>query len=117
MRRLRLVCLLGLAPLVGGCYRFENMPIGRSTNSFVMTAHGSTVECQFVRYGSSARHIHDLSNVDANWFVLLGGRDGWHSSATFADQVAFWQSDDYVQLRLRLDSVRRRFHYFLHLSR
>jgi len=52
-----------------------------------MTAHGSTVEYPFVRYGSSARHIFELSNADANWFVLLDGRDGWHSSATFADQV------------------------------
>jgi len=110
MRCLRLVYLLGLAPLVGGRYRFENMPIGGSTGSFVMTAHGSTVEYPFMRYGSSAHHIFEFSNADANWFVPLGGRDVWHISASFADQVAFWQSDGYVQLRLRLDSVRRRLH-------
>jgi penicillin amidase len=82
-----------------------------------MTAHGRITERHFVRYGSSARHISDLSNADANWFVLLGRQDGWFNSTNFADQVALWQSGDYVQLLLRLDSVRRRFLHILHLSR
>jgi penicillin amidase len=109
MHRLRLAHPFGLAPLVGRRYRFETMPIGGSTDSLAMTAHGSTAERHFVRYGSSARHISDLSDADANWFVLLGGQDGWFNSANFADQVPLWQSGDYVQVPLRLDSVRQRF--------
>ena len=33
-------------------------------------------ERHFTRYGSNARHISDLSNIDRNYFVLLGGQDG-----------------------------------------
>ena len=107
----------GLAPLIGGRYRYQDMAIGGSTDSLLKTAHGSTAERHFVRYGSNARHISDLSEADANWFVLLGGQDGWLNSANFADQVALWQSGDYVQVPLRLESVRRRFPHIMHLSR
>ena len=39
------------------------------------------------RLGSMARHVSDLSDPDANWFVLLGGQDGWFGAENFADQV------------------------------
>jgi penicillin amidase len=113
MRQLCLTRPFGLTPSVGGCYHIENVPVGGSTDSLMMTAHGSTVEHHFVRYGYGTRHIYDLSNDDADWVVLLGSQDG---CTNFADQVALWQSGDYVQLPPRLDSVRRRLLHILQLS-
>ncbi len=61
MHRLRLAHPLALVPLIGERYRFDETPVGGSTDSLMKTAHGSTVERHFVRYGSDARHISDLS--------------------------------------------------------
>jgi penicillin amidase len=47
--------------------------------------------------------------MDRNYFVLLGGQDGWFKSANFLDQVPYWLSGDYVQLPMRLDVVRKSF--------
>ncbi len=116
MHRLRLAHPHALVPLIGERYRFDETPVGSSTDSLMKTAHGSTAERHFVRYGSNARHISDLSDLDANWFALLGGQDGWFNSANFADQFALSQAGEYVQLPLRPDSVRRRFPHTMHLS-
>ena len=73
------------------------------------TAHGATNERHYARYGSQARHISDLSDPDANHFVLLGGQDGWFNSSTFLDQLPLWLQGTYIQLPLRLETVRKRF--------
>jgi penicillin G amidase len=53
-----------------------------------------------------ARHISDLSDLDRNYFVLLGGQDGWLGSTTFLDQVALWQQGKYITLPLRPETAR-----------
>jgi penicillin amidase len=57
------------------------------------------------RYGSQARHISDMSDPDANWFVLYGGNDGWLGSANFADQIALWREARYVRMPLTAERV------------
>jgi penicillin amidase len=59
--------------------------------------------------GSMARHISDLSDPDANWFVLLGGQDGWFGSESFADQVELWRERRYIRLPLSPEKVREEF--------
>jgi penicillin amidase len=73
------------------------------------TAHSTTSERHGTRYGSNARHISDMGDADANYFVLLGGQDGWLNSETFRDQVELWLAGDYVRMPLSLDIVRREF--------
>jgi penicillin amidase len=64
------------------------------------TAHLLTDKRHASRFGSTARHISDLSDVDRNQFVLLGGQDGWLGSTTFADQLPLWRRGDYVSVPL-----------------
>jgi penicillin amidase len=73
------------------------------------TAHNSTDERHFTRYGQQARFVADLADPDANYFVLLGGQDGWLGSSTALDQLSLWQGGDYIQVPLRPESVRARF--------
>jgi len=111
MHRLGLRHPLNLIPIVGEKYRFGNAPISGSTTTVMKTAHNTTDEEHFTRYGSQSRHISDMSDPDANWFTLLGGQDGWINSANFTDQFDLWLRGEYVKLPLRVETVVRDFTY------
>ena len=85
MHRLGLAHPLSFLPLIGSRYRFADLPAAGSRSTVMKTAHALTGERHFTRYGSNARHISDLSYDDRNYFVLLGGQDGWFGSTTFMD--------------------------------
>ena len=108
MHRLQLAHPLSNLPLVGSRYRFADYPAGGSSDTLMKTAHGTTSERHATRYGANARHISDLSDPDLNYFVLLGGQDGWINSTTFTDQVSLWRAGDYVKLPLRPEKARAR---------
>ncbi|SMF82690.1 penicillin amidase [Tistlia consotensis] len=91
---------LGGLPLLGRRYRFLDYPVAGSSSTVMKTAHRLTAERHPTGYGSQARHISDLSDPDANWFVLLGGQDGWFGSEHFLDQVELWRAGEYVQVPL-----------------
>jgi penicillin amidase len=109
MHRLALHHPLHFLPVIGGRFRFGDHPIGGSTDALMKTAHAPTDERHDTRYGANARHISDLSDPDLNFFVILGGQDGWLNSANFVDQVPLWLEGGYVQVPLRMESVRSRF--------
>ncbi len=109
MHRLSVNHVLGLIPVIGGRYTFADLPTGGSRETLWKTGHTLTAERHLVRFGANARHISDLSDLDANWFVLMGGQDGWFNSATFRDQIDLWQQGDYVRVPMRLESIRARF--------
>jgi penicillin amidase len=109
MHRLAISHPMGFLPVIGSRYRFADYPVGGSSHSIMKTAHSTTDERHNTRFESNARHISDLSDMDRNYFVLLGGQDGWFKSANFLDQVPYWLSGDYVQLPMRLDVVRKSF--------
>ncbi|MGH8031393.1 MAG: penicillin acylase family protein [Luteimonas sp.] len=101
--------ILGFLPSLG---RFLNAPAFEAeggNNTVHKNGHSLCVGPHEVSFGSSARHISDLSDLDANDFVLLGGQDGWAGSANYADQLALWQRGDYIRVPLRPDSVRAAF--------
>jgi penicillin amidase len=56
-----------------------------------------------------ARHISDMSDLDANWFALLGGNDGWLGSANFCDHLPLWQDRRYIRMPLRAETVAAEF--------
>jgi penicillin amidase len=116
MHRLTLRHPLAFLPIIGDRYRFADYPIGGSTDALMKTAHGATRERHSAGYGSNARHISDLSDMDRNYFVILGGQDGWLRSANFLDQVPLWLRGDHVQMPLRLEEIRKRFPHRLELS-
>lgn len=109
MHRLAISHPMGFLPVIGGRYRFADYPAGGSSHSIMKTAHATTDQQHNTRFGSNARHISDLSDMDRNYFVLLGGQDGWFKSANFLDQVPYWQSGNYIQVPMRLDVVRKSF--------
>jgi penicillin amidase len=116
MHRLPLQHMLGSLPLIGGRYRFGDLPAPGSNETLDKTAHDLTAERNQTRYGTQARHVSDLADPDANWFVLLGGQDGWFNSANLLDQVDPFMRGQLIQVPLRLETVRARFTHRLDLT-
>jgi penicillin amidase len=107
--RLRLAHPLGIIPIVGRRYRILTLPAPGTSETLMKTAHGLTNRRHYARYGSVARHISDLSDPNANHFILLGGQDGWFASTSLADQAPLWQRGDYVSLPLDPATARKNF--------
>ena len=116
MHRLGLAHPLSFVPLIGERYRFADIPVGGSSDTLMKTAHGATAERHFTRYGSNARHISDMSDPDRNYFVLLGGQDGHFNSESFLDQTELWLSGAYIEMPLRIETVRKRFAHRIELG-
>lgn len=116
MHRYGLSHPLGALPLLGKRYRFRDYPAPGSSDTVMKTAHGSTDHMHRVGYGAAARHVSDLSDLDRNWFVLLGGQDGWINSSTFADQAPLWLESAYIQMPMRLETVRETFTHRTYLK-
>jgi penicillin amidase len=116
MHRIALAHPLRALPLIGDRYRFGEAATPGTTTTLFKTAHADTDERHDTRYGAQSRHISDLSDPDANWFVLLGGQDGWFNSASFADQFALWQRGDYMKIPLRPETARAEFAHHMTLT-
>lgn len=101
--------VMASVPLLGRLYRFGDWPAAGGSDTVMKTAHGPTDRRHRAGLASTARHISDLADPDANWFVLLGGQDGWIGSTTLLDQTRLWRRGQYLQVPLRPDSVRARF--------
>ncbi len=107
--RLELRHMLASAPLIGDRYIYGDFPVGGSQETVMKTAHDLTAQRHRTSYGSQARHISDLADMDANYFVLLGGQDGWLESANFIDQAELWREGEYIRMPLRPSSVAEAF--------
>ena len=116
MHRLRLAHPLSRVPLIGGRYRFVEEGVAGSSETVMKTAHNATAERHTVTYGSNARHISDLSDPDENYFVLLGGQDGWFNSTTMLDQWELWRRGEYVRVPLTPSEVHASFPHVLSLE-
>ena len=116
MHRLSLAHPLSNVPLIGGRYEFAEAGVGGSSDTLMKTAHEPAAERHTVNYGSNARHISDMTDPDENYFVLLGGQDGWFNSTTILDQWELWRRGDYVRVPLTLDAVRKSFPHVLSLG-
>jgi penicillin amidase len=115
MHRLRLRHPFGLMPIFGKPYVYCDAPAAGGGESVLKSGHRLTAKRHSAIFGSSARHLSDLSDPDANFFVLAGGQDGWLGSSTYADQLELWRRGAYVQIPLRLETVRARFPHRLEL--
>ena len=116
MHRMTLVHPLSFIPLIGGRYRFGDYPTGGASTTLMKTAAGRSAERHRTGYGSQSRHISDMADPDANWFVLLGGQDGWFNSSTFIDQYALWRRGDYIQVPLQPAVAREKFRHRMTLA-
>ena len=109
MHRLSLAHPLSMLPVIGDRYHFGDHGVGGSSETIMKTAHDASATRHTVRYGANARHVSDMTDMDENYFVLLGGQDGWLNSSTMLDQWPLWQSGGYVRMPLTPDGVRASF--------
>ena len=100
MHRVNMGHLMMAIPLIGGRYKVGNFPVAGSHETIWKSAHPLTTDRHAAYYGSQSRHISDLGDLDANYFVLAGGQDGWLNSANFADQVPQFLAGEVIQLPL-----------------
>jgi len=109
IHRVRLAHPAAAVPLVGRRYRFADFGAPGSTTTVHKTAHAVTGRRHASGFGANARHVSDLSDPDANWFVLLGGQDGILGSEHYADQVPLFVAGEYIRVPLREETVRKTF--------
>ncbi len=114
--RLHLGHMASNAPIVGSKYLYMDLPASGSNETLNKTAHQTTNERHKTRYGANARHISFMNDMDENYFVLLGGQDGWIKSQNFLDQVHLWTRGEYLKVPLRLESVKKSFKHKIVLS-
>lgn len=101
--------MLGLIPVIGERYSLPSYPGSGNNDTLLKGARTLGLEEQEITYGSSARHISDLADPDANYFVLHGGQDGWINSPQLADQTALWRRGEYIQMPLDMRRVGEQF--------
>jgi penicillin amidase len=116
MHRLRMSHPFGLMPILGKRYIYCDVPMAGGNESLLKTGHRLTTKRHSAVFGSSARHVSDLSDMDANFFVLAGGQDGWLGSSTYADQLDLWRRGAYLRVPLQPKTVRACFPYRVELS-
>lgn len=116
LHRMEVQHVLGNLPLLGGRYRYRDIPIPGGRETVFKTSHPLTAERHTTPFGSQSRHVSDLSDPDANYFVLYGGQDGWINSATALDQIDLWLEGRSVQVPMRPDAVADRFPYETRLT-
>jgi len=109
MHRLQVAHYLAAIPGIGGNFIYANVPTAGSRETVFKSAHGFHNGVHNTRYGSQSRHVSDMADPDANWFILLGGNDGWLGSENFIDQVALWQRGEYIRMPMRAETIAAEF--------
>jgi penicillin G amidase len=109
MHRVRVGHLLGNVPVIGGWFRIADLPSAGSRETLMKRSHDLVNGRHRATFGAQSRHVSDLADPDANWFVLFGGQDGWLGSAQFADQIDLWRQGRYLRLPLSPEGVERAF--------
>jgi penicillin amidase len=100
IHRIRLPHPLARLPLVGRRLRFGDWSVSGNGETILKSGYGLTDERHFAGLVAVSRHVSDMADLDANYFVLLGGQDGWLGSTTALDQVALWREGRYAQVPL-----------------
>lgn len=106
VHRLELRHPLAALPGVGRWFRLDDHAAAGGNDTLNKTGHNPVRGRHSVTYGACARHMSDLADPNANWFVLLGGQDGWLGSDTATDQVALWQAGQAIPVPLQPDMAR-----------
>jgi penicillin amidase len=97
---------LARLPLLGRRYARRALPSPGGNDTLDKTGHALFAGRHRVTFGACARHVSDMADPDANFFVLLGGQDGWLGSANEADQWALWREGRMITVPLRAEAAR-----------
>ncbi|MEM7059123.1 MAG: penicillin acylase family protein [Pseudomonadota bacterium] len=99
--------ILNNVPVLGGRYLERQIPVPGANATIFKTSAERTNDLNTANFGAQARHISDLADPDANYFILFGGQDGWIGSPAFTDQVDRWLKGGFIQLPLEPEALRR----------
>ncbi|MFZ4405073.1 MAG: penicillin acylase family protein, partial [Pseudobdellovibrionaceae bacterium] len=102
---------LGLIPILGGRFSFGEYPSPGSDSTLHKARFVPGYGKREVVFGAQARHISDLSNIDENYFIMLGGNDGWLHNKNMLDQIDLWKQGKYLKIPLSIESVRKEFNF------
>lgn len=109
LHKVRLRHVLGYSRILGKLFSSRSFPAAGSRETLMKNAHGLIRGFDETSYGSQSRHLSDMSDLDSNFFVLLGGQDGWVGSQMMQDQIPLWRSRQSIQMPLRDDTIERLF--------
>lgn len=109
LHKIRLRHVLGHIPLLGKLFSSKSFPAAGSRETLMKNAHNLIRGFDETSYGSQSRHLSDLSDPDENYFVLLGGQDGWVGSQLMGDQIPLWQTRQSIQMPLRPERIQALF--------
>ncbi len=109
IHRVNVEHLLGRVPYLGRSFRLYDLPIPGSVETVFKSVGTMTVEKHPSSFGSQSRHLSDMSDPNANYFVLFGGQDGAFHSTNFSDQVSLWARGDLIQFPLEVEKVKELF--------
>jgi len=116
MHRLAVQYLLGRVPIIGSLFRYRDFPVSGSRETVMKTNHELVKEKSYTSYGSQSRHISIMDDPDNNYFILLGGNDGWLGSDNMLDQIDLWRDVSYIKLPLRVENAKKRASFEMDLS-
>ena len=100
---------LGVVPVIGGRFTYEDYGAAGGPNTVNKGFFPQKEGRKEVVFGSQSRHVSDLGDPNENYFVMLGGNDGWLNSPQLNDQVDLWKKGKYVKLPLEIAEVRKNF--------
>jgi len=105
IHKVRLAHIFSNIPLLGSKYIYKELEVDGTSDTVYKTAHEFSTNSHYAYYGTNSRHISDLSNINENYYVLLGGQDGWLNSDNFIDQEALFYEFDYIKFPLDIKSI------------
>lgn len=101
IHQLQLAHPLGNLPVIGDWYTFGKVPVDGSLMTIAKSAAPVSDAPHVARYGANARQIIDLTDLDDQFFAIVGGQDGWLGSENFLDLTPMWRDGPLVRLPLR----------------
>lgn len=109
--RLSLAYPLGMIPWLGRKFVFRQMPWPGAGDTVLKANFSLSNQRRHVKFGAQSRYVFDFSDKNGNYFMLLGGQDGWFGSENFDDMVDHWLHDEWVQIPLEVSRVEAMFPY------
>jgi penicillin G amidase len=101
---------LARLPVCGRKFGVHIFGVPGSNDTLYKTGHGPARGGHHrVTYGSSARHLADFADPDANFVMIMGGQDGWIGSVNATDQIPLWRAGRYLRLPLTPAAVAAHF--------
>ena len=101
--------ILGRIPVIGAKFNLKAYPARGESDTLEKKGRMLSQKKSKIYYGSSARHISDMSDPDENYFVLNGGQDSWLMNKNLADQTALWVKGKYIKIPLRPKNIKKHF--------